>query len=185
MKDGLSPSCKACKAEQSRIYRSNPDVKARDAVRLQKYYAENKQKIDEKRSYYLQNPEVKKKQKIYQKRYRSKPEAAAKIKERTSKYRSQQENRDRKKDQRLRSKYGITLEQYNQMHAAQNHSCDICKKHQDNFKSSLHVDHNHKTGNVRGLLCFRCNRLYVAQHTIETALAVYQYLLRHDGKKIV
>lgn len=53
--------------------------------------------------------------------------------------------------------FGITLEQYNEMFLAQNGQCLICSRHQTKFKQRLAVDHNHKTGQVRGLLCHKCN----------------------------
>jgi len=43
------------------------------------------------------------------------------------------------------------------MFEEQNGCCAICKKHQIEFKKKLHVDHNHKSGQVRGLLCHNCN----------------------------
>lgn len=39
----------------------------------------------------------------------------------------------------------------------QNNSCAICKLPESNFKRKLSVDHDHKTGQVRGLLCDFCN----------------------------
>lgn len=53
--------------------------------------------------------------------------------------------------------YGITLEDYNQMFAKQNGTCAIC--HTPPEHRRLAVDHDHMTGEVRGLLCSRCNRL--------------------------
>lgn len=46
---------------------------------------------------------------------------------------------------------------YNEMFTAQNGCCAICKSHQSNYTKSLHIDHCHKTGVVRGLLCAKCN----------------------------
>jgi len=51
--------------------------------------------------------------------------------------------------------YNITLEQYDEMLAAQNGLCYICKKSPK--KNKLSVDHNHQTKRVRKLLCWRCN----------------------------
>lgn len=61
---------------------------------------------------------------------------------------------------KLRNKkwsYGISTEQYLKMFADQNGSCQICKRPQHEFKRALHIDHNHETGEIRGLLCPRCN----------------------------
>lgn len=35
--------------------------------------------------------------------------------------------------------------------------CAICQRPETGFKKKLHVDHNHQTGKVRGLLCATCN----------------------------
>lgn len=57
--------------------------------------------------------------------------------------------------------YGIemTLEEYNRRFLEQKGRCVICGKHQSELKKALAVDHNHKTGEVRSLLCNRCNLL--------------------------
>ncbi len=57
------------------------------------------------------------------------------------------------------SQYGITPEQYDSMLAAQGGHCAICPRtQQENVKRRrLAVDHDHVTGRVRGLLCYRCN----------------------------
>ena len=64
----------------------------------------------------------------------------------------------------LKRKYGITVEQYNQMLKNQNHCCAVCDRHEDEFKIKLAVDHNHVTGEIRGLLCSHCNRYQVGRH---------------------
>ena len=53
--------------------------------------------------------------------------------------------------------FGITLNEYNEMFEKQKGCCAICGRHQSEFKRSFDVDHDHKTGKVRGLLCFKCN----------------------------
>jgi len=57
----------------------------------------------------------------------------------------------------LKSKYGITTEQYEKMLSSQNGVCFICLKVQGDGKRKLAIDHCHKTGKVRGLLCCKCN----------------------------
>jgi len=56
----------------------------------------------------------------------------------------------------LKRKFDITIEQYDQMFEAQGGKCAICGSlgHTDR---AFHVDHSHIDGEVRGLLCFRCN----------------------------
>lgn len=56
------------------------------------------------------------------------------------------------KKRRLVYKYGMTEKQYKKMVKDQGEKCAICKR-----KARLVVDHNHRTGRVRGLLCVRCN----------------------------
>jgi hypothetical protein len=56
----------------------------------------------------------------------------------------------------LRRKYGITQADYEALLARQNGGCAICRR-KPNEKISLHVDHEHDSGRIRGLLCFRCN----------------------------
>lgn len=67
-------------------------------------------------------------------------------------------NRERKEAERsghLRRTFGLTLEEYEQLLAAQGGRCAICRAEPGNI--SLHGDHDHETGRVGGLLCFRCN----------------------------
>jgi Recombination endonuclease VII len=60
---------------------------------------------------------------------------------------------------RLKRDYGLTVDQYNELMRAQEGCCKICKSHySDQHHGTLCVDHNHKTGQVRGLLCGSCNR---------------------------
>lgn len=60
-------------------------------------------------------------------------------------------------DRSLRSKYNITIEDYNRMFEEQEGCCAICGKHQTETKKRLYVDHCHTTGQVRQLLCQHCN----------------------------
>lgn len=57
----------------------------------------------------------------------------------------------------MKSKYGITLEQYAEMLKAQNGGCSICGRKRNPPKEPLVVDHDHQSGTVRSLLCNRCN----------------------------
>jgi len=61
----------------------------------------------------------------------------------------------------LKQKFGITLDQYDQMFEIQGGVCAICgnvETHKNHYGIvRLSVDHNHKTGKIRGLLCNNCN----------------------------
>jgi hypothetical protein len=58
-----------------------------------------------------------------------------------------------------RRKIRITQREVEKMVAKTRNCCYLCGRHRDNFKRNLAVDHCHKTGRVRGLLCLRCNLL--------------------------
>lgn len=55
----------------------------------------------------------------------------------------------------LKCRYNITLDQYDEIFEQQNGVCAICGEPE--IKKRLSVDHDHKTGKIRGLLCQRCN----------------------------
>lgn len=58
----------------------------------------------------------------------------------------------------LKRNYGITSDQFDQLNTIQQGLCAICNKPENHkHKKHLSVDHNHKTGKVRGLLCHSCN----------------------------
>lgn len=59
----------------------------------------------------------------------------------------------------LKTRYGISPEEYLLMEQAQGGLCKICRKPPSGRWKRLHVDHDHATGKVRGLLCFRCNTM--------------------------
>lgn len=81
-------------------------------------------------------------------------------------------------------KYGITIEQYEEIYQKQNGVCAICKKDERRLnktkKTKICVDHCHRTGKVRGLLCWKCNALLGhADDCIEIIDASKAYLLEN------
>jgi hypothetical protein len=86
----------------------------------------------------------------------------------------------------LKKNYGITVEQYDAMLAAQGGVCRICaqppstvhrKNERDPRIRNLAVDHDHKTGRIRGLLCSNCNQaLGKAEDRPERLIAMAAYL---------
>lgn len=65
---------------------------------------------------------------------------------------------------RLRTAFGITEEQYNELLEKQNNSCALCKKNREHFDRRFAVDHDHQSGEIRGLLCFYCNHKLIGRH---------------------
>jgi hypothetical protein len=64
-----------------------------------------------------------------------------------------EEKKHRKRNARLTRTYGISAERYSELYEKQEGKCAIC----DIEYETLHVDHCHSEGIVRGLLCFNCN----------------------------
>lgn len=54
-------------------------------------------------------------------------------------------------------KYGLDYNSYMDLLKKQNYKCKVCKTQNKSYEKSLSVDHCHKTGRVRGLLCSSCN----------------------------
>jgi len=58
---------------------------------------------------------------------------------------------------KLKARFGITQERYDEIHASQDGKCLICGATESYMGHKLAVDHCHHTGKVRGLLCKGCN----------------------------
>ncbi len=71
------------------------------------------------------------------------------------------------KDKYYRKKYGITEATYLKMCVVHKGKCWICKRPPKS--KALNVDHDHKTGQVRGLLCFFCNKYMIGRRRREHA----------------
>jgi len=85
---------------------------------------------------------------------------------------------EKAKDARLRREFHITLAEYYKVLDYQQGVCYICK-HKYNKKGKplqLSVDHDHTTGEVRGLLCWPCNKaIAILQDDIERMHNAYLY----------
>lgn len=81
-----------------------------------------------------------------------------------------------KRETHLRRKYGLTPRGFDQLLAQQDGNCAICST---NLSASVHVDHDHATGKVRGLLCFTCNTaLGKFRDSVSLLRAAINYLSR-------
>ena len=82
----------------------------------------------------------------------------------------------------LKEAYGITIKDYDKLLASQDGKCAICRG--GTSKRHFAVDHNHKNGNVRGLLCARCNTgLARFMDNISTIRRAVKYM-KADGEKV-
>jgi len=78
---------------------------------------------------------------------------------RASRRRNPLEHQIRKANHDLKA-YGLTFERYKQMLEAQEGRCAICRTNDPKGRGKIRrfaVDHCHRTGDVRALLCHRCN----------------------------
>ena len=136
----------------------------------QDYYKKNKDKVDKKNKKWFRNNPGKAKEyvaKSYKKHrkkrlkearlYRAKNRVALNAK--SSKYHKRNPLVGRKC--RYKTRYGITLEDYEKLLNRQKHRCVICGltdvKAKIRYNKRLEVDHDHKSKKVRGLLCDGCN----------------------------
>lgn len=79
----------------------------------------------------------------------------------------------------LMDRYGITLDEYEAMEVAQNGCCASCGDAKKPGRK-LDIDHDHKTGRVRGLLCGKCNRAFgMLNDDPERVMALVAYALTH------
>lgn len=114
------------------------------------------------------------------KKIKSSPKLYQKEKERHREQNSKPKQKLQQKDYFLRCAYGITLKDYNRMFAEQQGCCAICGMHQSNWDKALHVDHNHRTGKVRQLLCAKCNRYVGVLEESELLIDIIKYLEKHE-----
>lgn len=83
----------------------------------------------------------------------------------------------RQKDLVLRQKYNISLEDLKEMEKQQKECCYICQG-----EDKLYVDHDHKTGQVRKLLCHYCNTgLGLFKEDISILEKVIEYIKEHNN----
>ena len=120
--------------------------------------------------------ETKNQEKIYQRHYARTPKRKAQIME----YQQTPKHRKNKRKYKLKHKYGITEEQYDEMMKKQGGVCAACRSEFRSTKTT-HLDHCHATGKVRGILCHNCNRaLGAVQDKIENLNALIDYLQREE-----
>lgn len=84
---------------------------------------------------------------------------------------------DYNREKNLKKQYGITIAEYDALLAEQGGRCKICKTDTPSGRGRFHVDHNHKTGKIRGILCHHCNSgIGKLQDSPEILRAAIRYL---------
>jgi hypothetical protein len=84
---------------------------------------------------------------------------------------------DNDKEVRYNRQYGLELGQYAKMFKEQDYKCAICGKTEQENSKRLAVDHCHKTGKVRKLLCHHCNcALGMVNDSEDTLVSMLSYL---------
>lgn len=87
---------------------------------------------------------------------------------------------------KLKRKYGITLLDYNNMFKKQNGCCAVCGTANLGKRSVFHIDHCHKTGKVRGLLCSNCNsEIGNLRDSVDLLYKAISYLQEYSLKMLV
>jgi len=104
--------------------------------------------------YYWRNPEK-------FREYARKKRAANPDKHKEYTRKSREKYPDAERERHLKRSFNITAADYDRMHEEQNGLCAICFQPETKMSKGilyrLAVDHDHNTGKIRGLLCFKCN----------------------------
>jgi hypothetical protein len=79
----------------------------------------------------------------------------------------------------IKVEYGVTKDQYYKILKYQKNKCPICKTDFSKVKRRPCVDHDHKTGEFRGILCQRCNS---AMHYFDN-MTMFKSLVKYKGRK--
>lgn len=90
---------------------------------------------------------------------------------------------DTRWEKQLKDRFGITVERYWKIYFDQNGLCKICGKPQC-VGTKLDVDHDHETGQVRGLLCRHCNAgIGLLKDSIVLIRKALRYLIQSSLKE--
>jgi len=83
----------------------------------------------------------------------------------------------------LKRRYSITPKVYDLLFEKQEGKCSICGKHSNKLGTELAVDHDHVTGEIRGLLCSNCNLgLGIFKDNYELLKSAAKYINGHTNR---
>lgn len=91
-------------------------------------------------------------------------------------------NIEHRRNKYLLREYGITLQCYNRIYKEQNGNCCICGISESELDKKLFIDHDHESGEVRGLLCHKCNTaLGGFKDNLDLLLSAISYLKQENN----
>jgi hypothetical protein len=123
----------------------------------QRYKLKNLEKYREQKRNLTKQENHKEKRREYQRKWRAKNREHHNELCRISHNKNSHKHVDKRREDRLKNNYNLTVLEYESILKSQNDCCKICKKHKSKWKRNLSVDHCHKTGKIRGILCTKCN----------------------------
>lgn len=90
---------------------------------------------------------------------------------------------DENRELRSKRRYGVTKKDFDELFKRQNGQCKLCRENLKAGTKSVHIDHCHKTKNVRGILCARCN-LGIGRFgdNIDGMMEAVRYLINTDSE---
>lgn len=133
------------------------DRKSDDGLtRWQRYRLKNIDAYRKRKREYAKTPEERKKRTEYMRAWRQKNRARHNELARQTYHRNKHKYVGKQREWNLRRKYGMSSHDFERLKSEQDNKCAICSTDSP-ARNRFHVDHDHFTGVVRGLLCSRCN----------------------------
>jgi hypothetical protein len=176
--------CRLCRKEKDETDFDSPDHKTCSNCRAkeQARYLENRGQINAKRREQWRHRSQAQKEanasrsRSYRAQHREEQSAYGRVHYQTHK----QDLVKPKRANKLKSKYGITLEEFDALLEEQGGHCAVCDRTCEDGGQHLSVDHDHRTGKVRGILCAKHNQaLGLCGDDPNILIALASYLLHN------
>lgn len=169
--------CYKCALEKEHTKKGKICIDCKKAYDIE-FVKKNLERLRDAGLEYRKRPSTKARKKRYDKKYRN--DNKERVFGNKLNYKQDGRAKDRARKNLLKRKYNLTQEDYERMCKDQNGQCLICNT--DDFKgkgNKLYIDHCHKTGKIRGLLCSSCNvGLGNFKENIEALKNAIKYLLK-------